>query len=109
MSDASTPNLPPRPDTYPGGTMPDNSIGGQVPSAQGGGTARLLDAATGALVTTVMDNEVPLFQYVDGNWYYRFDGVPAGSYRVVVNIAGTQTTLSTGMVSPGTEGNVLTT
>lgn len=104
MTQPSTPNLPSRPDTYPGGTMPDHSIGGQVPSALGAGTARLLDAATGALVTNVMDTEVPLFQYADGNWYYRFDGVPSGNYRVVISFADSSSTLSTGVLTPGTEG-----
>jgi hypothetical protein len=60
MSQPSDFNLPPRPGTYPGGTMPDQCIGGQVPSAQDGGTAQLLDADTGELVTSVMDNEVSL-------------------------------------------------
>jgi hypothetical protein len=96
--------MPPRPGEYPGGTMPDNCVGGQAQGAQGGGTARLLDAATGQLAGNVMDNTVRLFQYSDGNWYYRFDGVPGGNYKVEITLDSGMT-LSTGTVSPGSTGN----
>jgi hypothetical protein len=102
MTDTIPAGEPPRPGTYPGGTMPDHCIGGAADGALGGGTARLLDANTGQLVNNVMDNQVTLFQYSDGRWYYRFDGVPNGNYRVQITLNSGQMTM-TGAVSPGTE------
>jgi hypothetical protein len=93
----------PRGKQYPDAALPDTAVGGAVEGvAVSGGTARLLDAESGQVVERVAHNLVDLVRHTDGRFYYRFDGVPDGSYHVEIHLLDGRR-MTSGLAMPGVE------
>jgi hypothetical protein len=88
---------------YPAGKLAETSVGGAVDGVGvKDGSARLVDAETGETVVLPGGSSVALVAHDDGRHYYRFDQVPDGDYRVVVELVDGRR-LTSGFVVPGVE------